>query len=98
MSQSNQTYLDPITGAWMPMDTDTPAPTYTKHPSIVTYTCKEFYATTLPGRAEIHHTAEENLQLYLNTNHIDPNHIVSISSAAYNGAYGGLVHITLVHY
>ena len=98
MSESNQTYLDPITGTWVSMDANTSESTCTKHPSTVTYTCKEFYATTLPGRAEIHHSAEENLQLYLNANHIDPNHIVSISSAAYNGAYGGLVHITLVHY
>ena len=98
--QSQQTYLDPTSGSWMPAKIPTSQSSYSKHPSAVTYTCKEFYSTTqsIPGRGEVHRSAEENLQLYLNTYRIDPNHIVSITSAGYNGAYSGLVHITLVHY
>lgn len=49
-------------------------------------------------KLDVHRSAEENLQRYLNANKVNPNHIISISSGAYSTNYGGYMVITLVHY
>ncbi len=71
-----------------------------QHPNMVNYICKQFYSTheKVPGRGEVHRSAEENLQKYLNANKVNPNHIISISTGAYSTTYGGYTIITLVHY
>lgn len=83
-----------------PVSSSAPASGVMRHPSVVTYTCKEFTGTTenVPGKGQVYYPAEYNLQNYLNINRIDPNKIISISMGAYGSSYGGLVRITLVHY
>ena len=89
-SEATASYAFPMSSASF-ASASTPA----KHPSLVTYVCKEFYGTT---EGNVHRTPEENLERYLNTYRIDPNRIIAITSRVHVGPYGGSPHITLVHY